>query len=148
MKTFEVDDGGRKAAGFKGSAGDCACRALAIACEMAYEDAYRLINETASHERPARGRSRSSARTGVWMPTMRRVMQDLGWEWKATMSVGSGCRVHLKASELPAGRIIAQLSGHFVAVVDGVVRDTYDSSRDGTRCVYGFWFDPKAGGGA
>jgi hypothetical protein len=42
----------------------------------------------------------------------------------------------------------AEASGRGVAVVDGVVRDTHDSSRDGTRCVYGFWFDPKAGGGA
>lgn len=145
---MKIDDGGRKVAGFKGSAGDCACRALAIACEMPYADAYRLINETASHERPGRGRTRSSARTGVWMPTMRRVMRELGWQWNPTMSIGSGCQVHLKASELPAGRIIVRLSGHYAAVVDGVLHDTHDSSREGTRCVYGFWFKPKAGGGA
>jgi len=26
-----------------------------------------------------------------------------------------------------------------VAVIDGVINDTYDCSREGTRCVYGYW---------
>lgn len=32
----------------------------------------------------------------------------------------------------------------YAAVVDGVVRDTHDPSRDGTRCVYGYWREPAA----
>jgi hypothetical protein len=56
-----------------------------------------------------------------------------------TMQIGSGCRVHLRADELPAGRIICQVSRHLCAVIDGVVYDTHDPTRDGTRCVYGYW---------
>lgn len=37
------------------------------------------------------------------------------------------------------GRIIVRLSRHISAVIDGVIHDTYDPSRDGTRCVYGYW---------
>jgi hypothetical protein len=34
-------------------------------------------------------------------------------------------------------------SRHLVAVIDGVIHDTHDCSRDGTRCVYGY-FQPSA----
>ena len=47
--------------------------------------------------------------------------------------------MHLKRDELPSGRIVCSLSRHLVACVDGVVHDTYDSTRGGTRCVYGYW---------
>lgn len=36
-------------------------------------------------------------------------------------------------------RSIAIVTGHFVAVIDGVIRDTSDPSRDGNGCVYGYW---------
>jgi hypothetical protein len=55
------------------------------------------------------------------------------------MHIGSGCQVHLRREELPAGRLVVQASKHVVAVIDGVIHDTHDSSRDGTRCVYGYW---------
>jgi hypothetical protein len=66
-------------------------------------------------------------------------MKDLGFEWTPTMTIGSGCKVHLKADELPNGRIIANVSKHVVAVIDGVIYDTHDPSRNETRCVYGYW---------
>jgi hypothetical protein len=55
------------------------------------------------------------------------------------MRIGSGCTVHLRADELPPGRLIVNVSRHTVAVIDGVIHDTYDPSRDGTRCVYGYF---------
>ncbi len=30
-------------------------------------------------------------------------------------------------------------------MIDGVVHDTYDCTRNGTRCVYGYWTLAKAG---
>jgi hypothetical protein len=58
------------------------------------------------------------------------------------MRVGSGCRVHLRADELPPGRLIVRVSKHVAAVIDGVIHDTFDCSRGGTRCVYGY-FTPE-----
>lgn len=55
------------------------------------------------------------------------------------MKVGSGCQMRLNAKELPSGRLIAKVSKHLVAVIDGVVHDTEDPSRGGTRCVYGYF---------
>lgn len=62
-----------------------------------------------------------------------------GWVWTPTMFIGSGCKVHLRGDELPAGRLIVSVSKHLVAVIDGVIHDTYDCSRNGTRCVYGYY---------
>jgi hypothetical protein len=139
MIEFVLDDGGRAAAGFRGQTGDCVCRAIAIAAELPYAEIYAALNGAADRERPRRGKKRSSARTGVHKTTIRRYLTALGWRWVPTMQVGSGCKVHLRAAELPAGRLIVAVSRHLVAVIDGVVHDTHDPSRDGTRCVYGYF---------
>ena len=89
-------------------------------------------------ERPGEGR-RSSARNGVLRQTCQRVLESLGWRWVPTMRIGAGCRVHLKAAERPAGRLIVRCSKHTTAVIDGIIHDTYDPSRAGTRCVYGYF---------
>lgn len=138
------DDGGRAAAGYRGRTDDCLTRAIAIAAEMPYQEVYDLVNEAGKGERTrrrpdGRSRSRSSARTGVYTATARKMMAGLGWERVPTMGIGSGCTVHLAQGELPPGRIIARVSGHYSAVIDGTVHDTCDPGRDGTRCVYGYY---------
>lgn len=55
------------------------------------------------------------------------------------MAIGQGTTVHLRADELPSGRLVARVSRHVVAVIDGVAYDSHDPTRDGTRCVYGVW---------
>lgn len=144
---WTYSDGGRAAAGFAPSApGDCACRAIAIAGRLPYLQVYDRLNEVARRERPRAGGRRSSSRTGVKRQTIHRYLVDeLGWTWTPTMGIGTGCRVHLRPDELPAGRIVANLSKHLCAVVDGVVFDTADPTRGGTRCVYGYW-TPTPGG--
>lgn len=133
---WNYNDGGRANAGYKGTAGDCACRAISIATGMPYKDVYKLINEYGKRERR---KNKSSARTGVYMDTMKKIMEDIGWEWHPTMKIGTGCKVHMRKNELPSGTIITRLSKHYATVIDGVLNDTYDSSRNGTRCVYGYW---------
>ena len=138
---FNKNDGGRAAAGYMGQTGDCAARAISIASGRRYQEIYDRINEAAKRERPRKAGSqrRSSARTGVLGATMRRLMKELGFEWVPTMQIGSGCKVHLAQGELPMGRIVARVSKHFCAVIDGVIQDTSDPTREGTRCVYGYW---------
>lgn len=134
------DDGGRADAGYKGETSDCVCRAISIAAQMDYKEVYDKINHYAKDERMTKRQGfRSNARKGVRKKTSRKIMADLGWKWNPTMQIGSGCSVHMRAEELPKGRIICQLSKHVVAVIDGVIHDTYDCSREETRCVYGYW---------
>lgn len=152
MTTIEAlpwvfDDGGRVEAGYRGFTGDCGVRALAIATDLSYREAYDLANTYGAAERTRKSkrtgadRKKSGARTGIYGPTMRRIMADLGWVWVPTMFIGSGTTVHLRVGELPTDRgpLITNLSKHFAAVVDGKVHDIYDPTRDGTRAVYGFY---------
>lgn len=143
---FVYNDGGRKAAGFKGTTGDCVCRVISIVTQIPYREIYDLINEYGKRESTGRKRRgnaynghRNSARTGVYKDTIRDIMEDLGYAWVPTMKVGQGCKVHLREDELPAGRLLVNVSKHCTAVIDGVLHDTYDCSRDGTRCVYGYF---------
>lgn len=136
---FAYDDGGREAAGFKGDTRDCGTRALAIVTGMGYREAYDAINAQAKAERTRKGKKPSNARTGVWRWTLQAILEPLGYEWVPTMAIGSGTTVHLRPDELPAGRLIVACSRHFTTVIDGVVHDTYDPSRGGTRAVYGYW---------
>jgi hypothetical protein len=137
---FQFDDGGRKAAGYKGKTGDCVVRSVAIATGLPYQQVYESVNELAGRERTGkRKRGISNARTGVYNTTTRKMLESLGWKWTPTMEIGSGCKIHLRADELPKGRLIVSVSKHLTAVVDGVIHDTHDPSRRGTRCVYGYW---------
>lgn len=139
------NDGGRRAAGYKGYTGDCVVRSIAIAAELPYKQVYDEINHIGKNETVSKKRKnnigvRSNSRTGVFMKTMKKYLEEsLGWNWTATMRIGSGCKVHLRQGELPPGRIITRVTKHVVAVVDGVVHDIEDCTREGKRCVYGYW---------
>lgn len=149
--SYVYDDGGREAAGFRGKTGDCVTRAIAIATGKPYREVYDALwagnKDYASTRRgrvarkiaSGRGRSGTTPRNGVFKEVSKPYLQSLGWRFTPTMHIGSGCKVHLRADELPKGRLIVKVSRHMVAVIDGVIHDTYDCSRDGTRCVYGFW---------
>lgn len=137
---FIHDDGGRAAAGFKGQTGDCVTRAIAIATGKPYREVYDALNVLAQKERRgSRKRGKSSSRTGVYKQTYHNYLMSLGWKWTPIMGFGTGCKVHLRSDELPAGRLIVSLSRHLAAVIDGVLHDLSDCSRDGTRCVYGYF---------
>jgi hypothetical protein len=148
MNVWIYDDGGRADAGLRGYAGDCAVRGIAIATERPYREVY---DELGAAKRAALVKARSerrrkalrgTARNGTPRDVIRSYLADRGWVWTPTMAIGSGTRVHLRADELPGGRLIVSLSRHLCAVVDGVVHDTFDPTRDGERCVYGIWSPP------
>jgi len=148
MIPFKLNDGGRAAAGFtnKTTTGDCVARAVAIASGRDYASVYAelaRINETMPQsKRRQRGKlGRRTASHGIYTKSklFKDYMKAMGFAWTATMQIGSGCKVHVRANELPAGRLVLNLSRHCAAVIDGVLHDAYDCSRDGTRCVYGYW---------
>lgn len=141
---YVYDDGGRSAAGFKGDApGDCVARAIAIATRRPYRDVYDDLHQLAR----GMGAKQPSPRTGVMPDVYSAYLDLLAWEWTPTMGIGTGCTVHLTREVYDhafgglvyGAALIAKCSRHLAAVVDGQIRDTYDPSRDGTRCVYGYW---------
>lgn len=140
---FVCNDGGRVAAGYTGKAGDCVCRSICIATGLPYQQVYdRLAEGNATQRAGKRGkRGTRTARDGI--STKRKwfndYMESLGFTWVPTMLVGQGCKVHLRDGELPMGRLVVSVSKHMCAVIDGVLHDTHDCSRGGTRCVYGYY---------
>lgn len=144
-----IDDGGRADAGFKGSAGDCVARSIAIVTGKPYREIYTDLANHTAQQRPTKrtGRRPRSARNGIntgrkWFKDY---MEGLGFRWTPTMQIGQGCKTHLRSGELPAtGRHVISVSKHMTALVNGRIHDTHDCTRSGNRCVYGYWtYDPR-----
>jgi len=140
------NDGGREQSGYKGFTGDCVVRSIAIVAELPYSTVYQELFErtkafSAGRCKVAKSikKKGASPRNGVHKKVYEKYLFDLGFEWVPAMRVGVGCTVHLKKDELSDGKLIVSLSRHLAAVVDGVLYDTYDCGRDGTRCVYGYY---------
>jgi hypothetical protein len=126
--SYVYNDGGRKQAGYKGLAGDCGARAIAIALDMDYQAAYNLLAQANKNC----GKSKS-ARNGIDKDIYSDVLKSLGWFWVSAPKF-DGRRA--KTADLPAGTYIARQAGHFVAVKDGIPQDTWNSSE---KMVYGYW---------
>tara|TARA_Y100000592_G_C5454168_1_gene310411 strand:+ start:926 stop:1381 length:456 start_codon:yes stop_codon:yes gene_type:complete len=148
---YKYNDGGRKEAGYKGKAGDCVVRAIAIALDLPYKQVYNELKE-ANKKYSLTKRTRQAKkikskgitpRDGNFREVYEPYLKSKGWEWTPTMKIGEGCKVHLNKDELPTGRLIVRVSRHLTTIIDGVINDTHDPSRDGTRCVYGYY---KKGG--
>jgi hypothetical protein len=143
-----INDGGRAIAGYKGKANDCVVRSIAIISGKPYREVYDECADIMGRMPRSKRRKSSagvrSAANGVYTTSVlfKRYMASLGFVWTPTMGIGTGCTVHLRASELPKGWLIVSVSRHYTAVIDGVIWDTHDPSRCGRRCVYGYWRKP------
>ena len=147
MDTFIFNDGGRAEAGYKGQTGDCVCRSICIVTGKPYNEVYQALAEGNFTQRKSKHSKKGKRTAANGINTKRKwfneYMVSLGFKWVPTMFVGVGCKMHLKKEELPTGKIICNVSKHFVAVIDGVINDIYDCSREGTRCVYGYYYQPN-----
>ena len=124
---FIFNDGGRAAAGYKGVAGDCGARSMAIALDLDYKDVYKELAQANKDF----GRAKS-ARNGLNKEVLSNVLKRYGWVWhKAPVFVGRKAR----CSDM-RGTVIAKQAHHFVAVIDGVPSDIWDCSE---KMVYGYW---------
>lgn len=129
-----LTDGGRSKYFKATNVGDCAVRAIAIATGKDYKEVYDELKTLNNGK---------SCRDGTPKKVDKKYLTQLGWTWHPCMTIGSGCKVHLNENELPKGVLIVSVSKHLTCVKDGVIYDTYDCSRGGTRCVYGYWTPPK-----
>ena len=128
------DDGGRSKYFDAKNVGDCVVRAIAIGTGKDYKEVYNDLKKLNNGK---------SCRNGTPKNVDKKYLTQLGWVWHPMMTIGSGCTMHLNESELPNGTLIVAVSKHLTCVKNGVLYDTYDCSRDGTRCVYGYWTPPK-----
>jgi len=128
MANFKYNDGGRADAGFKGTAGDCGARAMAIALELDYKTVYKELAQANKDMGFAK-----SARNGIMKNVYDMVLKRHGWVWhQAPKFDGRKAR----CSDMPTGVVIARQARHFVAVIDGQPNDIWDCTG---KMVYGYW---------
>jgi len=128
MTNYKYNDGGRSKY-FKGKAGDCAARAMAIALDIDYKQAY---DELAKANAKGRGGNKS-ARNGIFKEDFDAVLKSHGWLWvSAPKFDGRKARYN----DMPEGRVIVRMARHFAAVINGELNDSWDSSH---KMVYGYW---------
>jgi hypothetical protein len=139
---YQYNDGGRKQAGFKGTAGDCGARAMAIALGLDYTAVYKELAQANADN----GRAKS-ARNGIMKDVYNEVLKRHGWVWVSapTFKVLEGYKNSegkvlfgrkAKCSDMPSGTVIARQAGHYVAVIDGIAHDIWDCTH---KMVYGYW---------
>lgn len=150
MMPFVQNDGGRAAAGFTSKARDCVARSIAIASGLDYIKVYDALAVGTGTQRGKPRAFSASHGINVKRAWFKKLMAEWGFTWTPTMGIGTGCKVHLVANELPAGRLVVAVSKHYTAVIDGVIHDASDpqwhtcftekgSERVAARCVYGYW---------
>jgi hypothetical protein len=125
---FNYNDGGRSKY-FKGDAGDCVTRAIAISTGIDYKEVYDTIKDLLQH----------TPRNGLTKAETKDIMHHFGFTRYSCMGIGTGCNCHLREEELPSGIVVCQVSHHLTTIIDGVINDTFNPSRGGDRCVYAYW---------
>jgi hypothetical protein len=158
---FVRDDGGRSRSGIarggKGDdVGDCAVRAIAIATQRPYREVWNELTGAAVRHVANAKRGwgkRARRRSGVSLSLLHAdhgndpevygpYLETLGWRFKSTKDLPRGKGLHLRPDQLPGGSVIVDLPGHLCAVIDGVLRDVSDCSREGRARIRGYWSLP------
>lgn len=128
------NDGGRRAAGFKGRAGDCVTRAIAIATGKPYREVYDALFEAMTPTASlGRSRRRPSPRNGIYSFIWKPYLLSLGFKWVSKPG-------YFTKSNLPhKGVVIVYTHRHLAAVIDGVIHDVWDSSKGGDKEMTGYF---------
>ena len=110
MSNWIRSDGGMTAAGFSEN-NDCAVRALALTAEISYKEAHTKF------KRLGRKNGRATKFSAI-----DQVMKDLGFKFdNRSMTLGQ------LQKKYPKGRVYVVKRGHAIAVIDGVIHDTFPS---------------------
>ena len=112
--------------------GDCVVRAIAIANSLDYKFTYKIVKIYNGGETP---------RNGVWEYIYKELLRDMGWKYVNLCDRKLEPKgLLMNEDNLPCDKtIICSIEKHLVAVVDGVVHDTFDSSHKGTQLLRGYW---------
>lgn len=119
-------DGGRASSNRSKQKNDCTVRALAIARNLPYDEAYDVLKDA--------GRKSSRGFDFVkWIETQ-------PWATKIAFPAVKGQRRMTPAQfcrDFPKGTFILRVTKHVFVVKDGVIHDAFENRPD--RCVYACW---------
>lgn len=135
---FYYNDGGRHYAGYKGTTGDCVCRALCIAEGLEYKPTYKMmvyfageynqmIMSSGCSKRTKKTRL-SHPRTGYSNLLTHQLFEKYGYTYVKLPKIGR--RYHRVADiedMLIYGTHILQMKKHVATCIDGKLFDSWDS---------------------
>lgn len=142
---YNYNDGGRSNY-FKGTGGDCVARSIAIVTGKDYKEVYDFLAAGNKSQRKIKGKrngcnfGQQTALKGInttrsWF---KRYMASLGFKY-VSLELGKFRKVYFSNFKLPPGRIICNIKGHYFAVVDGVINDSYNPFEKDDKIVLGYW---------
>ena len=134
MIGYRYDDGGRAAAGYRGKTGDCVVRAIAICAREEYLAVYRTMAQhmksngyaASGNAYATRERNRKAPRRRGQLTAKRvqdRVLESYGFH---KVRLPSGERPTFTEAHRRYGDCIVGTTKHLAAIVEGVLRDTFD----------------------
>ena len=118
MIGFIFTDGGRADAGFKGDAGDCVTRAIAIATGKPYTEVYKYLSEL-----NYRRHGKKTARNGINKNDAAKARSHYGM---VQVKLGRGAKLTFTEAYNLYGNCIVTTTRHEAAIVNGALRDTID----------------------
>lgn len=145
---YYYNDGGRHYAGYKGTTGDCVCRALCIAEGLDYKSTYKMMIEFATeHNQMIQSAQKSMGnyrevrlshpRTGYSNVLLAKLFENYGYTYVKLPKINR--RYHRIADiedMLIYGTHILQMKKHVVTCIDGKLFDSWDSRE---RIVLGYF---------
>ena len=128
MLAFNLNDGGRKAAGRKGKTGDCLIRAIAIATGIPYETVYKraasMYKQAGYTASGNVGTIRKSRKRG--MRSINKVQDDIVESFGFTKEPQHTPRLTYSQAEMVYGDCMVTTTKHIACIRNGALQDTFD----------------------
>jgi len=123
---YKYNEGGR-GEHYKGLSGDCVTRAITIATEQRYDDVYNALFDIA---RNWKGNSKLAKRIRTNASPRDGCFKEVGSKYLKDLSIDE-VRKKLKINDqiFNEGRYVVKVRRHWIAIIDGVVHDTWDSRK-------------------
>jgi hypothetical protein len=137
---FKTADGGRSESRRPKQKNDCTVRALAIAADLPYDEAYDMLMQSGR-------KSHRGFNFKGWLKKVGNVVNGYRFTWEAYLATKGQARMNPVrfAKEKASGRYIVRTAKHVNTVIDGVSHDTFRTYDQ--RCIYGAWRVEKVQGG-
>ena len=123
---YLYNEGGR-GEHYKGLVGDCVCRAITIATELPYDVVYNALFDIAKNYK---GNSKVAKRIRLNPSPRNGCYNEVAIEFLKALNIEE-VRGKLKVNDqmFYEGRYAVYVRRHWLAIIDGVVNDTWDSRK-------------------
>lgn len=127
---YHYNDGGKITSKRPKQKNDCTVRAIALACEIPYDQAYDVLKKA--------GRKSNQGFEFSGFIKKQPCINGKRLQWRPFQAVKGQPRMKPETfiQQFPKGKFILSIAGHVSVVINGINHDTFEQWG---RCVYGVW---------